>query len=217
MKGLLYKDLTTLIAAYKTNILLVLVLYLFLTLAMDMTFMLYASMFIFAMYPLSCLTFDELSHWDVYARTLPVKKADILGSKYLLSLMTMGTGLVFCLAATVVNDLVHGRALAETLGPNIAGMVAALVVGLLYFAITCPLSCKIGSNKARTSVMVVPMILVALIILARTLAGPFDLSFLEAISDTQFMLFLAGVFAATLAGFFISWRISTRIYTRKSY
>ena len=217
MKGLLYKDLTIMLSAYRSNIIFLLVLCLFISFSTNTSFTLCFAPFILVRFSLSCLALDESSHWDVYARTLPVKKSAVVGSKYLLTLITLGMGTAFCLVAAVLNDLLHGHFSAAAFVLNLTEISAICLSGVLCFAIAFPLSCKIGTAKANAMTMVILLILFALIILPQALLGPFDLSFLEAISDTQFMLFLVGVFAATLAGFFVSWRISTRIYTRKSY
>ena len=86
MKGLLYKDWSILIGQYRKNIFLVLILYLGMAYLFNTPFMLYALVFMFGIYTQSAVSFDESSHWDMYAHTLPIHPAAVVGSKYLLGL-----------------------------------------------------------------------------------------------------------------------------------
>ena len=68
MKGLLYKDLCTLVSRYRKNFLLLFVVYLGMAMLMELPFMLYALVFVLGLYVQSAVGFDEFSHWDIYAQ-----------------------------------------------------------------------------------------------------------------------------------------------------
>ena len=72
MSGLWFKDWSTLFSQYKRNLLLLVIVYLGMALLLDMPFMLYAMVFILGVYAQSAVNFDERSHWDMYAHTLPL-------------------------------------------------------------------------------------------------------------------------------------------------
>ena len=132
MKGLFYKDWSVLVGQYRKNILLLLVVYLGMAYLFDMPFMLYALVFMFGIYTQSALSFDEKCHWDTYAHTLPVSPAAVVGSKYLLGLVAILSGLVIGLAAFLFfPSIARG-----TMGMEEAmvGMLTATALALLYFA-----------------------------------------------------------------------------------
>lgn len=164
MKGLLYKDWSILISQYRKNILLILILYLGMAYLFDTPFMLYALVFMFGIYTQSAVSFDEKSHWDIYAHTLPVSPAAIIGSKYLLGLIAILGGFVLGMAAFLFfPSIVHG-----TMGMEeaLVGMLAAFVLSLLYFSLSLPLSYRFGSERARSVVMVAILLLVMIVMAA---------------------------------------------------
>lgn len=160
MRGLLYKDWSVLAGQYRKNILLLLVVYLGMAYLFDMPFMLYALVFMLGIYTQSAVSFDEKSHWDMYAHTLPVSPAAIIGSKYLLGLLAIAGGFLIGLAAFLFfPDIARG-----TMGMEeaLVGMLAATALALLYFSLSLPLSYQLGSERARTAVMVVILLLAVL-------------------------------------------------------
>lgn len=170
MKGLFYKDWSVLIGQYRKNILLLLVVYLGMAYLFDMPFMLYALVFMFGLYTQSAVSFDEKSHWDIYARTLPVGPAAIIGSKYLLGLFSIFSGLVIGLAAFLFfPSIVQG-----TMGMEeaLVGMLVAASLALLYFSLSLPLSYRFGSEGARAAVMVVILLLAVLVMASTVLLSP---------------------------------------------
>ena len=150
MKGLLYKDWSILISQYRKNILLILILYLGMAYLFDTPFMLYALVFMFGIYTQSAVSFDEKSHWDIYAHTLPVSPAAIIGSKYLLGLIAIFGGFVLGMAAF---------------------LLAASALSLLYFSLSLPLSYRFGSERARSVVMVAILLLVVIVMAAMMLVS----------------------------------------------
>ena len=94
MRGLLYKDWSLVINSYKYNFLLLLVFYALLTALLKMTFLAYAMVFVVGMYAASTTSMDENSHWDAYARTLPVTPGQLVAVKYLLTLFFTAVGVI---------------------------------------------------------------------------------------------------------------------------
>ena len=86
MKGLLYKEWATLISSYKQSVFFIAFLYGGISILTGQTGMAYALLVVFSILITSTISFDENSHWDIYARTLPVTPAQLVGSKYLFGL-----------------------------------------------------------------------------------------------------------------------------------
>lgn len=220
MKGLLYKDNRTILTSYKKNAILVVVLYTLMAVTLEMNFMFFALVFLCGMYTLSSLSFDEFSHWDTYARTLPIRPDMVVGAKYLLGLLWMLGGFGLALVLSIGTDAVRGLGLS-TLGANLSGCLAALAVVLLYYGVSYPLSYRLGATQARSAVLLVMAAVAMLVFVGTTLlakqgiSGPMD--GLQTASNTQVLLAMAGAVAVCLVLYLLSWRISTAIYCRKEF
>lgn len=155
MRGLLYKDLCTLTSRYKKNMLFVLVLYLFLAIALDISFLLYALVFVAGLYVQSAIGLDEYSHWDMYGHTLPIKASAQVGSKYLLGILAIGAG---CLVAFAAFAISPGETKPGILEASM-GILAAATSALFYFSLSVPLGYRFGTDRARTVVVLVLLVL----------------------------------------------------------
>lgn len=220
MIGLLYKDQMTIWSSYRKNFLLIVVLYTAMAYTLDMAFMLFALVFMGGLYIASTLSFDEMSHWDTYARTLPVSAGQLVGAKYLLALGWMGGSFVLAELLLTACDLIKGR-LQENLLYNLAGCLVALGIVLIYYALVLPLSYKLGAARARSGVIVAIGISAGLVAFASySTKNDSPLGFLTVSGMNEIALLFvicAGVIAAGLVLFVISWMVSTAIYAKKEF
>lgn len=220
MLGLLYKDQMTIWSSYRKNFLLIVVLYTAMAYTLDMAFMLFALVFMGGLYIASTLSFDEMSRWDAYARTLPVSAGQLVGAKYLLALGWMGGSFVLAELLLTACDLIKGR-LQESLLYNLAGCLVALGIVLIYYALVLPLSYKLGAARARSGVIVAIGISAGLVAFASyTTKSDSPLGFLTVSGMNEIALLFvicAGVIAAGLVLFVISWMVSTAIYAKKEF
>lgn len=220
MLGLLYKDQMTIWSSYRKNFLLIVVLYTAMAYTLDMAFMLFALVFMGGLYIASTLSFDEMSHWDTYARTLPVSAGQLVGAKYLLALGWMGGSFVLAELLLTACDLIKGR-LQENLLYNLAGCLVALGIVLIYYALVLPLSYKLGAARARSGVIVAIGISAGLVAFASySTKNDSPLGFLTVSGMNEIALLFvicAGVIAAGLVLFVISWMVSTAIYAKKEF
>lgn len=220
MLGLLYKDQMTIWSSYRKNFLLIVVLYTAMAYTLDMAFMLFALVFMGGLYIASTLSFDEMSRWDAYARTLPVSAGQLVGAKYLLALGWMGGSFVLAELLLTACDLIKGR-LQESLLYNLAGCLVALGIVLIYYALVLPLSYKLGAARARSGVIVAIGISAGLVAFASySTKNDSPLGFLTVSGMNEIALLFvicAGVIAAGLVLFVISWMVSTAIYAKKEF
>ncbi|WP_295418347.1 ABC-2 transporter permease [uncultured Subdoligranulum sp.] len=225
MKGLLYKDWSLIAGGYKTNFLFLLVFYGLLTVAGRMTFLAYAMVFVVGMYASSTISMDENSHWDAYAHTLPVSPGQLVSVKYWLTLIltVASIPLSFFLIALI-------PAPKPTFLEAALGLTAACTVTLFYFSFVMPLSYKFGAAKARSwvsiSLLVVAFGPVALFPLLpestttpiKNAASSLDAAITANWSEAAFTIAVVGALLLfSLVCMVISWAISVRIYTRKTY
>ena len=220
MIGLLCKDQLTIWSGYRKNFILLVLLYSAMAFTMDTPFMLFALLFVGGMYTTSTLVFDEQSHWDAYARTLPLSPGQIVGAKYLLALVWMGGLFVLAEFLLTLCDLFKGR-LRENLVYNLSGCLITLGLVMAYYALSYLLSYKIGAVRARSGVILAIALIVAIaLVSSKALEGiSASSSSLLPMMDENTVLFLltGGSLGIGLVLFGISWKISTLIYTKKEY
>ena len=149
MRGLIYKDFNTLMEVYKKNLLLVAVLYGFMTVAMKNDFFLYFSIWMMGFYGLTAFSLDTQCGWDRYARTLPIQDWKIVAA-----LLFIGIAVAYSIVMGVVSRIVNGT-LAHSWVELLAtvGLITAIVVAstsIMYF-----LAVKFSPEKARTYFMIV--------------------------------------------------------------
>lgn len=220
MIGLLYKDQMAIWSGYRKNFILLVLLYSAMAFTMDTPFMLFALLFVGGMYTTSTLVFDEQSHWDAYARTLPLSPGQIVGAKYLLALGWMGCLFVLAEFLLTLCDLSKGR-LRENLVYNLSGCLITLGLVMAYHALSYLLSYKIGAVRARSGVILAIALIIAIALVgSKTLEGVSASSspLLPMMGETTVLLLLTGgSLGIGFVLFLLSWKISTLIYTKKEY
>ena len=105
MKGLLYKEWAILTSSYKQTVFFIAFLYGGISILTGQTGMAYALLVVFSILITSTISFDENSHWDIYARTLPVTPAQLVGSKYLFGLCGLALGTVCTVLIVALNNV----------------------------------------------------------------------------------------------------------------
>lgn len=225
MKGLFYKDWALIAGGYKTNFIFLLVFYGFLTVTARMSFLAYAMVFVLGLYASSTISMDESSHWDAYARTLPVTPGQLVAAKYGLTLVLTAASipLSFLLIALI-------PAPKPSLTEAVLGLAAAATVTLVYFSFVIPLSYHFGAAKARSwvsiTILVVafgPVLLFKLLPEESTAhiqsaASTLDAAVASNWSETALTVAaVGGLLLLSLVFVFISWAVSVRIYSKKTY
>lgn len=225
MKGLLYKDWALIAGGYKANFLFLLIFYGVLTVIARMAFLADAMVFVVGLYATSTIGMDENSHWDAYAHTLPVTPGQLVAVKYWLTLI---------LTAASIPLAVLLLALMPDSKPSpfeaALGLAAASTVTLIYFSFVIPLSYKFGTAKARSwvsiSILVVAFGPVALLALLpervtapiKNAVSSLDINITSTWSESSFTAAVIGAsLLVSLVCMVISWAVSVRIYTRKTY
>jgi ABC-type transport system involved in multi-copper enzyme maturation permease subunit len=162
MKGLIIKDLINLKKQAKVFGFLM-AFYVFLAIAMEN-----AAMFggiitiLFAILPITALSYDERARWDKYALTMPISRQDLVIGKYLLGGIFMGLAFLIYLMFGLITRM-------ET--PfNVLLISAALMgVGLVFLAILLPILFKWGVEKGRFLMIAVLAVPTAAIVVASKL------------------------------------------------
>lgn len=139
MGGLILKDLYGLKQQLKIYIIIAVVWLLIAVTTRDMSFFSGLVMMFTFLVPITSLAYDEKSRFDAYALTMPVKRSDIVLSKYLLSLIC---GAVCALAGFFVNVI----CMNDIFETAVVTLIL-LCVGIFFSSIVLPLLFRFGVEK----------------------------------------------------------------------
>ena len=168
--------------------------------------------------PISTITYDEKCRWDRYAAMLPYRPGQIVGSKYLLSLLGAAFAALVILLRQLAQSWRDGG--AGDVGETVTMMVLLLLMVLVMTDLGIPLSYRFGAEKGR-------IVQIGLLIMVGALfGGAFGLlgevgaeALLRSLLRSLFALpwpLLGGVAAALAALLtFLSYRISVRCYVKR--
>lgn len=208
MVGLILKDLMTIQRQMKAQAFVLIFLLVMAIFMLQSAMLLAVIVFIVTIQAITALSYDEQSKWDKYPNTLPISKADIVFSKYILSVMLMIFGLVMALPILFfINFFTNNDITSEFF------LTFNLIItsALCLLAVLLPIYIKFGSIKGR-------IVLIAFCFIPSFLTGKFK----EYIPDmTQTFLYLKQyVYLAPLGGLILlclSSLVSTAIYKRKEF
>ncbi len=153
--------------------------------------------------PVSLLSYDEKFKWDRYCAAMPFTRAQIVSSKYVLTLLS-------CLVVFVISAVIQGiRLLPETPGDYLSLLSILLTIGLIAPSVLLPIVFKLGCERGRVAYYVIIGLVCAVGILIpyealgeRTLAGRFTMPPVMAL--VSILLFGA------------SWLLSIHFYKKRS-
>ena len=139
IKGLLLKDVYELWAQSKVLLILIAVYLLVPALTGGNAMLGSVALLLLAMLPASALGYDERCKWERYARAMPVRRRDLVVSKFLLGAIAVACGAaVQALAAFFTG---HTELLAM--------LPVTALTALVYLALSLPLLFKFGLEKGR--------------------------------------------------------------------
>ena len=161
------------------------------------------------MMPMTALAYDERSHWDRLAASMPYTTAQLVLSKYLMGLILMLCSVALGIIALPLQRLVNPDvSLPELLSVSLG----ALGAGMLIQGVLLPVMFRFGTEKAR---------LFMLVLMGAVFAGIAALgqaqdalrSFIEGMNGGAVAAVLAGL-AATV--YLFSMPLSIRAYRRRN-
>lgn len=153
MSGLLIKDF--LVLKKQLRILgITLIFYAILGTSMDDMRIFISSMlvFVFSMLISTSFSYDDYAKWDSYALSMPVSKAQLVKSKYILSLLLIGIGMVLAVLMYFLISIIKKQAVLIT---DFISFAAIGTAALIFASIILPLIFRFGAERARIFTMVV--------------------------------------------------------------
>lgn len=160
--------------------------------------------------PLYTFSYDRTARWDVYARSLPLKRWQIVLSKYLLGVLFFACGLAIGGGLIAAVGIGSAPGQAGQLFASLAGMI---LVGLLLLSIELPVFYRFGPEKARLLIILVIFVLASLLGASISLRETEEIDlllFLLSQSPALPFLFAACTVFIGIGSFFLSVRIYSK-------
>lgn len=215
MKGLILKDLYTMRQMGKIYLISMGCLVVW-GLAVNNPSMLSSMLLVYGlMLLITTASWDEASHFNTYALTLPLSPKKLVQAKYLFALLLF--------AAMAVLGLVGGAGMIAALGAKaemgygelLASTASISCIYLMTVVVLLPCSYKFGVEKSRFLFVAIYLIVFACF---AWLFGTDHLkSLLAGLESQGFAMILAGFGVLALIGLFISYRISVKILEKKEW
>ncbi len=207
MKGLIIKDFLNM-KRYLRNVLIILVVYFGIFIpSHNFNVLIGVVMIMCSMLVITSISYDDAAKWDKFALTMPLTKRDIVLAKYMLALVFIFGGALITIIVLFATGLVIDTIPLMEILSLVAVMFA---LGLIFESLILPLIFKYGVERARLLMILCLLVPSGLVVLGATAFG-------DKISPQaeQFLPLAAIVFAVII--FYISYRISRRIYDYKDF
>ncbi len=214
MKGLILKDLYILKGYSKQYGIILLFMALWSYITKNTSFMTVYFVVISGNVVMSSVSTDEASSFQRFALTAPVSRRALVGSKYVLLLITMSGGY---LLARLMDLLMRFSPNKNQVWFDMDGMIVSVCLFVLANAISLPAIFKLGVEKARY-IYIVGMLAIAAAIFGAA-------NFLEE-TGTSMDARIAAISPVVLNGFFvivaafflvISYLVSVRLVAKKDF
>ena len=172
--------------------------------------------FFFTFYPLifisviamNLIAYEEKEKWDQYAATLPYTKAQIVSSKYIVSLCLGLCTVVLSGISQYVGMIVSNTYNTEKL---LSYLMIFVSLALLPAAFLLPFIYKFGVNKGRIAYYVVIIVSCGVI---GGIASVDSIGSASAVSASQISIFVI-VAVASAVIYALSWMLSIRFYQNR--
>ncbi|WP_426350649.1 ABC-2 transporter permease [Alloiococcus sp. CFN-8] len=205
MTGLLLKDILNLKSNFKTLIPITIFYICLLKFLGDEGLYRGIAAFMFANEAIASFSYDYMAKWDKYALSLPIKRADLVKSKYILAIMYILLGCIFSFFMDVILGYFDGT-------PNILQKLLTAYVFLIFvsimISIRIPILYKFGMRKSTiASLFVIAFPIVLEFVMKKLGVNP--------LSDNIQLLILALSPLILALIIFISCLVSCNIYNSK--
>ena len=215
MRGLLRKELYGLWSFYRKTLPMIALLYAVLVLTTGNDFFLYFGVWVMMFYSVSTLSLDDSSGWNRYVKTLPVSTVQVVGAKFLASLIYVGFGLVYGTVIGVARRIIAGE--GDYAGLVVGLVIVTIIASVMTFAMY-PFSFRFGLEKARNGLLVVWVaVFGGIFLFAKQLEAALPLDAVLASMEASPMAWAGGFILGSLAIMVLCFFASCRIYRKKEF
>lgn len=203
MKGLILKDFINLKKQFKIVGLIMLFYYIFSMMTNNSSMFGTMVTVVFAMLPITAISFDEKANWDKYALTMPVSRAEMVISKYIL-------GIIASLISVILNYIAQFLLGTEVNGDSILMISMVFYASILFFSILLPIMFKFGVEKGRLMMFIVLMLPTFIVLLFK---DNFNFTLNQDLLDKA----MYGLPLLIIAILLLSMLLSIKIYKSKEF
>lgn len=212
MKGLLLKDIYTLKATLRIYAVMTVVYRVIGVVFDNMSFLYTVFVLATTVVPMSAVAYDERCTWCRYSSILPVSRAQLAISKYILGLVCMGFCILSAFSAFFFSE---NMIFAEFLATS----VSTSCVAIIYMSLAIPVVYKLGAEKSRVAIFVILIVPALLIFGGAYLVTKFNFKIPPAILSllTNDTALLAAIVLISLVLLAVSMAISVSIYKKRDF
>jgi len=222
MKGLIIKDLLQLKSYLRS---LIIFMFIFICVSLEpkntnidgiLTIMMTLGL---GMFGIATFSYDEMAKANKYILTFPITKKEIVLSKYILQFILTLTGAILGTLLSVIISLILNKEI-----PNFTDLVSIALGGMvgigLVESIQMPCFYKFGAEKGRIYMFIITIAVAficgGIFMLGEKIVNNFsiNLSSINNILEVFFPLVLIGLIVFE---YFISYKISYKIYSKKEF
>lgn len=222
MKGLIIKDLLQLKSYFKT---LIIFMFIFVCVSLEPQntstdgILIIMMILGLGMFGMATFSYDEMAKANKYILTFPLTKKEVVLSKYVLQFLLTITGAILGSILSVIISLVLSKDI-----PNFIDLISIALGGMfgigLVESIQMPCFYKMGAEKGRIYMFIITVAVAfiagGIVMFAEKVINNFsiDLNSISNVLETFLPLVLLGL---VLLEYFISYKISYKIYSKKEF
>ena len=176
--------------------------------------------FLFGLFTISTISYDEYQHGMTYLMTLPIKRKTYVTEKYLFAMALAGAGSLLILILELLYHVIRHRAMTEVVMWEILSSTCFMIpVVILFLALALPLNLKFGSEKGRSlfSGMMLAIFFLSGIVGVKKLKGSLLLEQIQTLLQAKGLLLVTAGILIYVSALVISYRISVRIIEKREF
>ncbi len=218
MKGMFIKDLCIMKLQVRFFILIVILAVMLAANGSGASFFLSYVMFVFSIFTITTISYDEMDNGMMYLLTLPVTRKQYVLEKYLFGIFMIGLSAVISLLLMPAGLMIQKAELNMTELLLVTAMTTGIV--LVFLAMAFPVQFKFGSEKGRIMMFILFAVIVLVMVGAEKILGMYGIDLEAGLNQLENVG--AGVAAAIplifgLLAYGISVMVSLRILEKKEY
>ena len=176
-------------------------------------------LFLFGLFTISTISYDEYQHGMTYLMTLPIKRKTYVTEKYLFAMSLAGAGSLLVLVLELLYQvIVHPVMTNAAMWEILSSTCFMIPVVILFLALALPLNLKFGSEKGRSlfSGMMLAIFFLG-IVGAKKLKGSLLLEQIQTLLQAKVLLLVTAGILIYVSALVISYRISVRIIEKREF
>lgn len=203
MKGLLLKDIYTMVKQLKIFLLLIVILA-----CLPGYYSVSAFAVVYAaMLPITAVAYDERSKWNRLAAMMPYSVQDLVLSKYVLGYLMIGAATLISVISQVVLAVVSGNGYGLE---EVLELVVVVSIAVILLSVNLPLMFRFGVEKGRMAFIILTVVTVMLLFSLKDTVFAWLLS-----AQISGCVAIVSCIAATVLLNFASYLLSLKLYARK--